>query len=270
MKNFLKSLIPPILWHLVQRVRQSKYGWKGNYATWQDAQSASTGYGSEEIVDKVKNAMLKVKSGEVVYERDSVLFDEIQYSWPLLAGLMLASAKSCGKLNVIDFGGSLGSTYYQNKKFLDKLDNVVWNIVEQEHFVRVGKDKFQDDRLHFYYDIETCMKEKNSNILLLSSVLQYIANPYKLLDEILKYDFEYILIDRTPFVESENERITIQKVPPSIYEASYPCWFFSEEKMYQYFSQRGYELIENFQSNDTQGESYSFKGMIWSKNAKKT
>lgn len=33
-------------------------------------------------------ATLKVKRGEAVFERDSVLFDEIQYSWPVTAALI--------------------------------------------------------------------------------------------------------------------------------------------------------------------------------------
>ena len=270
MKKFLKSLTPPIIWNLVKKIRQNKYGWQGEYATWQEAQNTSTGYDADEILQKVKHALLKVKHGEAVYERDSVLFDEIEYSWPLLAGLMLASAKSCGKLNVVDFGGSLGSTYYQNKKFLDMFDDMSWNIVEQKHFVKIGKDTFQDNRLHFYYTIEECMTEERPTILLLSSVLQYIESPYGLLDEILEYDFEYILIDRTPFTNVGDDRVTIQKVPPSIYKASYPCWFFSEDKMHEYFTKKDYRLIENFQSNDAEGMNYRFKGMIWSKNVKKT
>ena len=73
---------------------------------------------AQDILDKVLAATLKVKQGQAVFERDSVLFDEIEYSWPLLAGLMWAAASNGGKLNVLDFGGALGSSYYQNRKFL--------------------------------------------------------------------------------------------------------------------------------------------------------
>ena len=66
-----------------------------------------------------------------------------------------------GVLSVLDFGGSLGSTYYQNKKFLDSLDDVSWNIVEQKHFVDAGKEDFEDERLRFSYDIESCVVKKN-------------------------------------------------------------------------------------------------------------
>ena len=105
MKQFIKSLIPPIALNILKRIQSSKYGWHGNYKSWKEAQNASTGYESNEIIQKVRSSLLKVKNGEVVYERDSVIFDEIQYSWQLLAGLMFASAKSGGVLKVLDFGG---------------------------------------------------------------------------------------------------------------------------------------------------------------------
>ncbi len=38
-------------------------------------------------------------------------------------------------LSVLDFGGSLRSTYYQNKTFLENLNSIEWSIVEQTHFL---------------------------------------------------------------------------------------------------------------------------------------
>jgi hypothetical protein len=52
-----------------------------------------------------------VKTGEAVYERDSVLFDEIQYSFPVIAALLRVASANKGKLNVLDFGGSEKSHY---------------------------------------------------------------------------------------------------------------------------------------------------------------
>jgi putative methyltransferase (TIGR04325 family) len=195
----LKDFIPPIILKAINKIRHSKYGWKGDYSSWEDAKLKSTGYDSEEILVKVRSSLLKVKNGEALYERDSVIFDEIQYSWPLLAGLMLAAAKNRGNLSVLDFGGSLGSTYFQNKKFLDQLNSISWNIVEQKNFVESGERDFENHRLHFYSDIETCIKNGTPDVLILSSVLQYIENPYQLLNKLLQYNFNFILIDRTPF-----------------------------------------------------------------------
>lgn len=261
MKQFIKSLIPPILLNILQKFRNRKYGWKGDYATWQEARKDAVGYDDKKILQTVTNSLLKVKNGEAAYERDGVTFNEIQYSWQLLTGLMFCSAKGQGRLKVCDFGGGLGTTYYQNKKFLDRLNDVSWGIVEQKHFVDTGKKEFENDRLKFFHDVNECVKKEKSNILLLSSVMQYIEKPYELLDIILKNDFEYILIDRTAF-SKVSENITLQIVSPSIYEASYPCRFFDESKFIKYFEKNNYKIFEKFKALDRENDKYIFKGMI--------
>lgn len=263
-KKQIKSLIPPILISLLQKIKNRKYGWKGDYRSWKDAKKASTGYDNDTILQKVQASLLKVKNSEAIYERDSVIFDEIQYSWPLLSGLMLAATKT-DELRVIDFGGSLGSTYYQNKKFLDEIKSVSWSVVEQEHFVDAGKKDFEDERLHFYYDVKTCKEDQNPNILVLSGVLQYLEEPYKILDDILENKFEYILIDRTPFSTQNKDKIKLQIVPSNIYEASYPCHFFDQKNFERYFVSKQYKLIEKFDALDDGGTDYIFKGMLLKK-----
>ena len=46
-------------------------------------------------------------------------------------------------------------------------------------------------------------------------------------------------------MEEGADRIAIQKVPPEIYQASYPAWFFNKDKFLNYF-RKDYELIEEF------------------------
>lgn len=245
MKKLIKSLIPPIFLDVYRKYKSSKYGWHGSYKSWEEAKDSSSGYDSDEILQKVRSSLLKVKNGEAVYERDSVIFDEVQYSWPLLAGLMFTGAKSGGALKVLDFGGSLGSTYYQNKKFLDRLDSVSWSIVEQKHFVDVGKIDFEDERLKFYYDVKSCIESEKPNVLLLSSVLQYIEKPYELLDELLGFGFEYVILDLTA-VSLKKEILTIQKVNPNLYDAAYPCWMLDYQKINSCFAKHSYLLVERF------------------------
>ena len=50
-------------------------------------------------------------------------------------------AKNNDKLNVLDFGGSFGTTYYQNRKFLKHIKKVEWNIIEQKKIVQIAKKK---------------------------------------------------------------------------------------------------------------------------------
>ncbi|PKP35503.1 MAG: methyltransferase, TIGR04325 family [Bacteroidetes bacterium HGW-Bacteroidetes-17] len=265
-KNFIKGLLPPIFTTFLEHFKNRKFGWKGDYVTWDDANSEAKGYDDDVIIHKVKESLLKVKNGEVAFERDSVVFNEIEYSWPLLAGLMLASANKPKGLSVLDFGGSLGSTYYQNKKFLDALPHISWNIVEQKHFVDIGKKDFEDEYLHFYHTVEECLIKENPSVLVLSSVLQYIEKPYEILDGLLNHDFEYILIDRTPFSFDNQDKIKLQVVPPGIYDASYPCWFFNKQFFIRFFISKNYQLIEEFEANDGKRKDCIFKGMILKRN----
>lgn len=87
------------------------------------------GYDSDSVLKKVKDSAKLVHSGKAVYERDSVLFDKIQYSWPLLSSLMLVAANR-QSMKVIDFGGAFGTTFQQNKKFLKSLPfEIDWRII---------------------------------------------------------------------------------------------------------------------------------------------
>ncbi len=75
-KKIIKNLIPPFALNFYLN-HITPYGFKGEYPDWTMAQKASFGYDSEIILNKTKAALLKVKNGEAVYERDSLLFDKI-------------------------------------------------------------------------------------------------------------------------------------------------------------------------------------------------
>ncbi len=226
-KALARALLPPIVYELAARHRGP--GWSGDYASWSDALAASTGYDTKVILERVEAAALKVKRGEAVHERDGVLFDSIEYSWPLLSGLLWVAARDAGRLDVVDFGGALGSTYAQNRHFLAPLRALRWSVVEQSHFVERGRRSFQDERLRFYESLEACLAENTPNVLVLSSVLQYLEQPYELLAGLDRFPFA--IVDLTPVHDGPDDRLTVQEVPPSIYPARYPCWFFSEARL---------------------------------------
>lgn len=214
----------------------------GTYSSWSAAQADSTGYDAGVILERTCAALLKVKRGEAVYERDSVLFDEVQYAWPLLAGLLWSAAKRGGRVEVMDFGGSLGSTWFQNRAFLSGLEAVGWNVVEQPATVEVGQREFADETLRFYPSVAACLAEHRPDVIILSSVLQYLEHPYDLLDELARLTDADLIIDRTPFWEGAADRLCVQQVPPSIYPASYPSWIFAESRFRSMLSLHWQEL----------------------------
>jgi putative methyltransferase (TIGR04325 family) len=259
--DLVKQLLPPIVYTGLKRSALRKYGWFGDYASWAEAKANATGYDSDLILDKILKATLKVRAGEAAYEQDSVLFDKINYDWPVIAGLLWIAALNKGELNVLDFGGSLGRSYFQNKKFLDRLDKVHWNIVEQENFVKAGKKNLEDERLKFYLDIPACLKEQEPQVVLLSSVLPYLERPYEMLQVISATKIPNLIIDRLPLINSVNDRLTVQKVPPHIYSASYPAWFFSKKKFITYIEQY-YDVLEEYDCNLQLNIRSEVKGLI--------
>ena len=262
LKRLIQNWVPPIVLSLVRRV-YTGHGYFGNYSNWEAARRASSGYDAEHILDKVKEALLKVKRGEAAYERDSVLFDRIEYSWPVLAGLLWVASQSGNRLNVLDFGGSLGSTYFQNKKFLSHLEEFHWNVVEQPHFVRCGQENFQDETIRFYASIKDCLSDNNPSVLILAGVLAYLEDVDGILASMLGQNFPYIILDRTHLVSEGEDRITVQRVPTWIYKASYPCRFFNETRLLSLFAAAGYELTEDFVNSDRANIPSVFKGFIF-------
>jgi len=258
-KGFLKEWLPPALIRLLRRRRGLL--WVGDYATWEEAKRLSTGYDLPVILERVKEAALKVKRGEAVYQRDGMLFEEIHYSWPLLAGLLWVAAQKQGTLEVLDFGGSLGSTYFQNRLFLQRLAHLRWNIVEQQHFVEAGKQFIEDETLKFYDDIDQCLAERAPAVLVLSSVIQFLEKPYEFMRRLCDYGFEFLILDRTSFHAGGGERLTILKVPGEIYPASYPCWLLQKQKFYDLLGQH-YHLVAAFPALDEALFPAVFEGAI--------
>lgn len=205
--------------------------WEGDFSSWHDARQFCTGYDDSVILEKCKHALLQVKNGKAVYQRDAVIFDKIQYNWVLLSFLQHISIVNNGKISILDFGGSLGSSYYANYSFLNVASEFKWSVVEQKNFVECGKSFFEDNHLKFYFTISECFKFQSPNIILISAALQYLEEPYRLLDEIINTEIEYLILDRLSLCDENDHILTIQNVPPSFYKSTLAHWFFSKNKI---------------------------------------
>lgn len=273
-----RALTPPILWKAWSRLGRgaprgdgTDVSFAGDYASWDAAARASTGYDAREILSKTMTAARKVRDGAAAFERDSVTFDTPSPPFPLLAALLRAAAAE-NRLSVVDFGGALGSSYHQCRRFLDTIGRVRWNVVEQPHYVEAGRAEFANAELRFFRSVEDCLAVEpvRPNVLLFSSVLQYLPAPYETLEGLLRHRIPHVVVDRTAFVGGDRERLTVQTVPPSIYEASYPAWFLCERRLVGAFERGGYGLVADFDAIDfatlPDAQVY-YKGMIFALNA---
>jgi len=258
MRAIVQDWLPPFI---LRWRSQERSHFDGNYRTWQDAASHCGGYDNHAILTKVLAATLKVKAGEAAFERDSVLFDQVEYNWPIVTGLLWAAAVNGGHLNVLDFGGSLGSSYFQHQHFLRSLASVSWNIVEQPHYVAAGQQYIQNHQVKFYSDIESYSISNKPDIVLFSSVLQYLSGFKKVLEKVSDLKPTYMVIDRSPFWEERGDLIVRQTVPPQIYSASYPMWIFNRSDFFA-------NLVTNWQvialTNSPEGTVHTREGVTFS------
>jgi putative methyltransferase (TIGR04325 family) len=229
---------------------QAEHVWfRGNYSSWDEARAASTGYDAPDILERVRAATLKVLSGAAACERDSVAFERVEYSLPVLVCLLYVATRADNQLDLLDFGGSLGSSYWQNRHFLGHLRVRRWSIVEQPHFVKVGQAEIADDVLRFYHSIDECLAEGTPNAVLLSGVLQALRDPFALFGSVLSKRVPFVIVDRTQFfVDDLPDRITVEHVDPAIYDGSYPSWFLNLRGFRHFIAAEGYRIVEEFDS----------------------
>ncbi len=247
LKHWLAGWVPPHVRRALQGApANGAVRYSGRFATWDDARRHSDGYDAPAIVDRVKQAQLAVARGEAAYERDSVLFDKIAHSYPLVVGLLRAALRNGGILNVVDIGGALGSTYFQCRGFLEGIASLRWNVVEQPAFVACGLANFQSEQLRFFRDLPSCLAAERVNVAVLSGVLPYVENPHAMLREVAQARLSHVFLDRTPVWDTDDQ-LTVQSVPPSIYgfAVSYPAWILNRDRVLAHFLP-AYRLLDEF------------------------
>lgn len=238
----------------------------GPYENWDIASKFCSGYEQKKILKKVLSTSIEVQKGNFLFERDSIGFKKPFFDWPIVATLLHEASLLKGNLRVLDFGGSLGSTFFQHRPLLSHC-NLSWHIIEQKHFVEAGNKYFKSNSLHFYESIEECVSSVEIDVVILSGVIQYLKNPTLLIDKILKIKANKIIIDKTMVNKTPHNLVYVQNVPPKIYNASYPCYSLSEKALIDKFTV-DYELLSDFQSlpfKEVEDINSSFKGFLFTK-----
>jgi putative methyltransferase (TIGR04325 family) len=223
-------------------------GASGDFASWQEAARLCS-FDRPEFLEKVFAATTAVASGAATHMRDGRVFEDIEYSWPLLAGLMYGAAKIRGPLIALDFGGGLGVTYFQNRRFFDRLESVEWHVVERDVYCDFADRHLKHSRLHFHRSIEDCLSaDVRPSVILFSSVLQFLSDPWSVLSSVRNLPVRHVLIDRCPISAENRDRLTIFRAPTGIVaEMTRPMWFFEESRLLAALGE-DFDLIEQFSS----------------------
>lgn len=122
----------------------------GDYKSWEDAAAECAGYDDSAIIDKVIDSIEKVRCEEAAWERDSYLFYEDKYTYKICAAILRCAVQNKDSIvRILDIGGSLGNTWFQNRKYLSDLMQLEYVVAEQDHFAEYGHKNLEDRVLKF-------------------------------------------------------------------------------------------------------------------------
>jgi len=257
---------PPILVTLARKAQQNppqENYFAGDFGSWAEASAAAgQGWATSDILEKVRAAGLKAERGEIAFERDSIAFRRREVRWPLLTCICVTALHSnVGQFHLLDFGGSLGSTYFQHRPELSAIPGLQWSIVEQPHFVDCGQREFQDDVLQFFDTIGSAAQRAPADLVMFSGSLQYVADPYRVLENAIDTGAPYLLLDRLPITDSDRDLITIQHVVhPAFYRASYPHRAFSKRRLLETIAALKYRVLWDLPQFDRGDQRWMYTG----------
>ena len=266
--KYFKAWLPPRLIPILRRLGQQSLRFEGGYTSWEAAERSSDGYSQAHILRRVAHATRRVLAGEAAYDRDGFVFENVDYSYPLVAMLMHAALSNSGKLNVIDFGGALGSTYRQCLPLLGGVSQPFWQVIEQEHYVDLGKSEFGDHCLSFHKRLEdTTVDAGSKRVLLLSSVMQYLHCPEVEIRRLIDDGISHVVIDRTPMHDFFEHKLHVQRIPKKLGGGSYPCWIFSKSEIINLFPSP-WKLLAEFPCVDgrwrsNEGLDFEYRGLCF-------
>lgn len=249
-RKLIKFILPVFIINIINVILKRNIKIIGNYSSWEKALENSTGYNDDKIFQKLKESFLKILDGKAQYERDSVLFYEEKINYSLIQIINEIRLKLKKKIDILDFGGSFASIYFQNKSILKNNFFCLWSVIEQKNIVKyVNSKKIYKklislyNNLYFYPSLKNFYKCHNPDLVIFSGVLQYLTQPHDVLLSLIEKKVKYILILRTP-LHDRQEQIMVQKVPKSIYKSSYPIRIFNEKDFLNFFKNHNYKRVK--------------------------
>jgi putative methyltransferase (TIGR04325 family) len=110
----------------------------------------------------------------------------------------------------LDFGGGGGMHEYLARRN-SSVRNLRWAVVETTEMCKYSRS-LETENLRWFDNMESaCSWLGNINLILSSSVLQYIEDPLRQIDGFVNLRSDYILVTRTPLSELDMPVISIQK-----------------------------------------------------------
>ena len=162
---------------------------------------------------------------------------------------------------MVDFGGALGSTWWQHRTALADL-TVRWCVVEQPQFVAAGRAEFAGAELSFEEKLDEACARTAPAVVLFSSVLQYVERPQEILAEAAASGVRHLIVDRTPFWAGGRDWLTVQRTPPVLGGGGYPAWVFDRASLLGGLD-ADFKCVQEWPGFDDPDRRMTYRGIHW-------
>ncbi len=241
--------------------------WSGSYPDWEAAARACRKISLEGQRRAYERALGEVLDGRALFERDSLLQHQPVTCWPLMLALRDLQARGTLQPTILDYGGGLGSVYFQHRAWWSADRPVTWNVVELPEIAATGQRLVQDSQLRFFDSLEEVVHQQPPDLILAAGIMPMVPSPEALLDTLASLGASWVFLDRIPVTHRQGQTlITRQVVPRCIYESESPFWFFDESSLLQMLSSRfrivGQSLSECDDLVWVEGYRYQWRGYL--------
>jgi putative methyltransferase (TIGR04325 family) len=168
-------------------------------------------------------------------------------------------------VKVVDFGGGPG-THYSLVQSMPNFDVTQYTIVESPA-VATALQEFSDEIVSWMHvSDENPLKGLGTvDIVLSSSALQYVENPFGVLREFATMA-PTVILDRLPLVDCPSHFLAKQNTRYESRGVSFPAWIFSESAFLAELHNIGYQVIYRWEVPEDRpflmGRRWSNQGML--------
>ncbi len=146
------------------------------------------------------------------------------------------------QLSVLDWGGGIGHYFVYARKLFPELE-LDYVIKDLPGLCEVGRRLVPEAA---FISNEAQALARRYDLVFASSSLHYTRDCYGLLDRLCACAGGWLMITRTPFVETHDDFVVVQRPHAYGYLTEYPGWFLNRPRVIDYVTQRGFALDREF------------------------
>jgi len=171
-----------------------------------------------------------------------------------VAAVIADRLRSAGRVRVVDFGGGVGNLFVPIVGGLPRPDAVNYMIVELPSNVRRGEELFAGHPVKPRF-VETLDEAPTTDVLIASSVIQYIEDYGAILDRLFAFGADVVYLTRLLCTEGASfamrQNLTLSYGPHAgTYIGWTPSWFIDRNEVHRRAEAAGYaRLLDVFFSD---------------------